>query len=74
MNRTPDPIRPMNHSAAWRGGWVKSKSTALVFEKGYGLRCRRFSMIVDDGTVTSLHIDEPGTFEKTSAEVLLGDL
>ncbi|HEX9702990.1 MAG TPA: peroxiredoxin [Rhodospirillales bacterium] len=43
-------------------------------DKGYGLRCRRFSMIVDDGVVKSLHIDEPGTFEKTAAEVLLGEL
>jgi glutaredoxin/glutathione-dependent peroxiredoxin len=42
--------------------------------KGYGLRCRRFSMIVDDGVIKSLHIDEPGTFEKTAAEVLLGEL
>ncbi len=43
-------------------------------DKGYGLRCRRFSMIVDDGVVRSLHIDAPGTFEKTAAEVLLGEL
>jgi len=41
--------------------------------RGLGLRCQRFSMIVDDGTVTSLHIDE-GTFEKTSAETMLSEL
>ncbi len=43
-------------------------------DKGYGLRCRRFSMLVDNGVVKRLHIDEPGTFEKTAAEVLLGEL
>ena len=43
-------------------------------DKGYGLRCRRFSMLVDNGVVKCLHIDEPGTFEKTAAEVLLGEL
>ena len=42
--------------------------------KGYGLRSRRFSMVVDDGVVKSLQIDEPGTFENTSAEVMLGEL
>ncbi len=42
--------------------------------KGFGLRSRRFSMVVDDGEVKSLHIDEPGTFEHTSAEVMLGEL
>jgi glutaredoxin/glutathione-dependent peroxiredoxin len=43
-------------------------------EKGYGLRSRRFSMLVDNGVVKRLHIDEPGTFEKTAAEVLLSEL
>ena len=42
--------------------------------KGFGVRSQRFSMVVDDGTVTSLQIDAPGTFENTSAEVMLGTL
>jgi len=42
--------------------------------KGYGPRCRRFSMIVDDGVVTHLHLEEPGAFGATSAETLLDDL
>ncbi len=42
--------------------------------KGFGVRSQRFSMIVEDGAVTSLHIDAPGTFETTSAEVMLGEL
>ena len=42
--------------------------------KGFGLCCRRFSMVVDDGEVKSINIDEPGTYEHTSAEVMLGEL
>ncbi len=42
--------------------------------KGFGLRCQRFSMVVEDGTVKSLNIDAPGTYENTSAEVMLGSL
>jgi peroxiredoxin (alkyl hydroperoxide reductase subunit C) len=42
--------------------------------KGLGVRCQRFSMLVDDGTVKSLAIDPPGSFEKTSAEAMLAQI
>jgi len=42
--------------------------------RGLGVRCLRFAMVVEDGVVKSLHIDEAGAFEKTSAESMLGDL
>lgn len=45
-----------------------------LVEKGLGVRCQRFSMVVDNGTVQSVNIDAAGTFEKTSAESMLGEL
>jgi len=54
-----------------------AKATGLDIDmsaKGFGVRSQRFSMVVDDGAVQILHIDEPGAFEATSAEVLLGEL
>ena len=42
--------------------------------RGLGLRCQRFSMIVDDGVVQSMSIDPAGTFEATSAEKILEQL
>jgi len=42
-------------------------------DKGLGMRCQRFSMLVDDGVVQSINVDE-GVFEKTSAEQMLSDL
>lgn len=53
-----------------------AKATGLeldLTDKGLGVRCQRFAMVVDDGTVKSMHIDE-GTFEKTSAETMLSEL
>ena len=59
------------------GSAVFTKALGLESDmsaKGFGLRCRRFSMVVEDGTVKSLNIDAPGTYENTSAEVMLGTL
>ena len=42
--------------------------------KGFGIRCKRFSMIVENTIVKKLKIDAPGTFEVSSAEVMLGEL
>jgi len=38
---------------------------------GMGKRSQRYSMIVDNGVVTSLNVEEAGAFEVSSAEYLL---
>ncbi|MDH5749622.1 MAG: peroxiredoxin [Rhodospirillales bacterium] len=45
-----------------------------LVSRGLGLRCQRFSMVVNDGKVESINIDGAGTFEETSAESMLGSL
>lgn len=37
---------------------------------GMGIRSKRYAMIIDNGTITALNIDEAG-FEKSSAEAVL---
>ncbi len=41
---------------------------------GMGKRSQRYSMIVEDGVVKSLNVEEPGAFEVSSAEHMLGQL
>jgi peroxiredoxin len=41
---------------------------------GMGIRSRRYSMLVDDGVVKQLNVEEPGKFEVSNAETLLGQL
>ncbi len=41
---------------------------------GMGTRGQRFSMVVDDGTVTQLNVEAPGDFNVSSAEYMLGQL
>ena len=41
---------------------------------GMGQRSQRYSMIVKDGTVTELNVEQGGGFEVSSADYLLGQL
>lgn len=43
-------------------------------EHGLGVRGRRFSLVADDGVITSLHLEEGGALEKSGAEDLLKEL
>jgi peroxiredoxin len=40
-------------------------------ERGMGVRCQRFSMLVDDGVVRTLNVEAPGKFEVSDAETML---
>lgn len=42
--------------------------------RGMGCRSRRFAMVVEDGTVRALMIEEPGQFMVSSAEAVLEKL
>ncbi|UIJ44275.1 peroxiredoxin [Sphingomonas cannabina] len=41
---------------------------------GMGERSQRYSMLVNDGVVEQLNVEQPGAFEVSSAEHLLGQL
>ena len=59
--------------ADWDGAF--SKALGLTFDAskfGLGERSQRYSMIVTDGVVKSLNLEEPGAYEVSSAEYLLG--
>lgn len=42
--------------------------------RGMGVRSQRYAMIVDDGVVTELAVEEGGAFEVSSAEAMLAKL
>jgi peroxiredoxin len=41
---------------------------------GMGSRSQRYSMVVDDGVVESLNVEQPGQFEVSSADYMLAAL
>ena len=42
--------------------------------RGMGMRAQRYSMVVKDGVVDKLNVEEPGAFELSSAEHILSQL
>jgi peroxiredoxin len=54
-----------------------TKALGLEFDltaKGLGMRCQRFSMLVDDGVVKALNIEAPGKYEVSDGETMLKQL
>ena len=42
--------------------------------RGMGVRSQRFAMVVEDGVVKKIDVEQPGKFEVSSAEAVLGAL
>ena len=42
--------------------------------RGMGMRCQRFSMLVDNGVVKALNVEAPGKYEVSDAETMLKQL
>jgi glutaredoxin/glutathione-dependent peroxiredoxin len=56
------------------GSALYTKALGLEFDlaaKGLGMRCQRFSMLVDDGVVKVLNVEAAGKYEVSDAETLL---
>ena len=59
------------------GSGAYTKALGLEFDltaKGLGVRCQRFSMVVDNGVVKTLNIEAPGKYEVSDAETMLKQL
>lgn len=59
------------------GSAVYTKGLGLELDRtaaGMGVRCQRFSMLVDDGVVKALNIEAPGKYEVSGAETMLAQV
>jgi peroxiredoxin len=55
--------------------WTKALGLEMdLTARGMGVRSQRYSMLVEDGTVKSLNLEEPGKFEVSDATTLLNQL
>jgi peroxiredoxin len=53
--------------------WTKKLGIDAEYP-GMGVRCRRFSMLVEDGVIRQFQVEQPGKFEVSNAETLLAQL
>ena len=70
--KTVGKIRMMGDGSA-----AYTKALGLEFDltaRGLGVRCQRFSMLVDDGVVKTLNVEAPGKYEVSDAETMLKQL
>jgi peroxiredoxin len=42
--------------------------------RGWGIRARRYSLLVEDGVVKKVNIEAPGKYEVSGAEAMLAEL
>jgi peroxiredoxin len=59
------------------GSAAFTDAAGMVFDltaRGLGVRSQRYSMLVNDGVVEALNLDEPGKFEVSGAEQILEGL
>jgi peroxiredoxin len=70
--KTGSKVRMMGDGSAT---YTKALGLELdLVAKGLGVRCQRFSMLVDDGVVKTLNIEAPGKYEVSSGERMLAQL
>jgi len=70
--KTAGKVRMMGDGSA-----TYTKALGLELDlaaKGLGMRCQRFSMLIDNGVVKTLNIEAPGKFEVSDAETMLKQL
>ncbi|MHB8493466.1 MAG: redoxin family protein [Casimicrobiaceae bacterium] len=66
---TGDRVRMLADGSA---DYTKALGLELdLIKRGMGVRCQRFSMLIDDGVVKVLNIEAPGKYEVSDAETML---
>jgi len=70
--KTEGKVRMMGDGSA---AYTKALGLELdLTARGLGVRCQRFSALIDNGTVKTLNIEGPGKYEVSGAETMLKQL
>jgi glutaredoxin/glutathione-dependent peroxiredoxin len=70
--KTGGKVRMMGDGSA---AYTKALGLELdLTARGMGVRCQRFSMLVDNGVVKTLNIEGPGKFEVSGGDTMLKQL